>query len=199
MLPYPSKIRPLSDVYFPWVQNDVGEVYGAERKLNHKVAPPFIVGQHVCGTREDFEVGGTRDAISPPVVYDKNGIPLCCQPAIVGEGGDADSGIADISVTPGTTYADSYELYSALPAPVSLMSFTIPQQEWVGFLSYPGLSGTARLRSPLYPGNTTWTLETFGGFPVCSWITAASWNGHGFHTWTPAGGICSSWFTLDLP
>lgn len=194
VLPYPSKIRPLSDVYFPWVDTDVGEVYGAERRLNHKVAPPFVAGQHICGTREDFTRGGTLDSISPPVEYDANWIPLCCEPALVAEGGVASSGTADLTVVPPTTYTNSYGIAGGFHLPVCVVSVTINQQEWTG----SSIFGTIRLRSPIYPGHTGWTLEMLGSL-FCTWSYPSSWNGHGEQEFTVQSGGCSDWFVASIP
>lgn len=183
MLPYPSKIRPLSDVYFPWVANDVGEVYGEARTLNHKKTPPFVAGQHICGTRKDFEIGGVRDDVAPAVVYDQNQIPVCCQPAFVGEGGAAASGTADISVVPGVIRYRFQATNGIDTIDIVLDPITIGMQHfWRGFDS----TYSAQLYKPgdLDPIDWGAVLVRLDLTGFTRWNRAPSWDGFGTTVFT---------------
>jgi hypothetical protein len=190
-LPYPSKFRPRSQAYFGWIDTDIGEVAGAPARLNHKKTPPFVAGQHVCGTAEDFSSGAVYNPALPPVQYDKNGIPICCQPAVVGAGGFGATGTADFSVTP-PSYSTVY-FCGGTPVPAFEMDQTIANQEWV---SAP-LPTVYTLRSPLYPGNTGWTLTAVSLLTSCSWATAATWNGLGVRAFALVSGGCTNPFYVQ--
>jgi hypothetical protein len=107
VLGYPSKIVQLDNVSQPWLAEGVGEVYGALRTFNHRQVIPFQQFGHVCGTEDDFTTGGTYDPFLPPVEYDRNNIPVCCNPAFVGQGGGVGSGTATVTVTP---HVGTYEI-----------------------------------------------------------------------------------------
>jgi hypothetical protein len=47
---------------------------------------------HVCGTEGDFANGGLYQPALPPVAYGMQGLPSCCNPAVVGRGGVLDGG-----------------------------------------------------------------------------------------------------------
>lgn len=84
-LPYPCRINSLDwrpDRYNP---SPVGEVTWAPRVFDGwgRIVPP-PPGDHVCGDRSDFELGGLYLPDEPPVTRDLDGIPTCCRPAIDG-------------------------------------------------------------------------------------------------------------------
>lgn len=92
VLGFPCRINSLD-----WRDNrmnpgPVGEVTFAERPFDGwgRIVPP-IPGDHLCGTREDFELGGRYLPDDPPFERGADGIPLCCRPDIGGieVGGEA--------------------------------------------------------------------------------------------------------------
>lgn len=104
----PSKIMPLIWTDQPWVQEGVGEVYDGWRTYTRRKLPRTIKGDHRCGTDQDFREGGTYRPDLPPVLYDRDGFPLCCQPPFVGSGGGVGSGTATVTVTTPTCPAPSW-------------------------------------------------------------------------------------------
>jgi len=55
-----------------------GEVWDKPREFNGTKVIPNALGEHVCGTAEDFANGATFDPLRPPVTYYTNGLPTCC-------------------------------------------------------------------------------------------------------------------------
>jgi hypothetical protein len=84
-LPYPSRINSLN--WRPDNMNPapVGEVTFADQVFDGwlRIIPPGP-GDHICGTREDFELGGLRHTAQPVLVRDGDGIPTCCRAPIGG-------------------------------------------------------------------------------------------------------------------
>jgi hypothetical protein len=74
-----------------------GEVPNEPRPFVNSREKPGALGEHVCGTAQDFSEGGHYDADSPPVVYGTLGLPNCCNPAVVASGGGASGGRAVVS------------------------------------------------------------------------------------------------------
>jgi hypothetical protein len=74
-----------------------GEVPNEPRPFVNAREKPGALGEHVCGTAQDFIEGGHYDTDSPPVVYGTLGLPNCCGPAVVGSGGGASGGRAIVS------------------------------------------------------------------------------------------------------
>jgi hypothetical protein len=184
VLPYPSKIRPLSQAYYPYAPTDIGEVYGASRKLNHKKTPPFVAGQHLCGTRDDFELGGIRDASPPPVVYDKNLIPVCCQPAVVADGGAAASGTADINVQPGTAHHYRFQWMDNLET-INVVLALDPFNP--GHWNFNSGAAQVDLYAPGVPGGVPgeWFADSVNFLhPLLTWQGGPTWDGHGLQTLT---------------
>lgn len=99
VLGYPSRIQQLDNVNWPWMAEGVGEVFDTPRPFVNRKVIPFLPLNHVCGTAEDFEQGGTRNASLPPVLYDRNQIPICCGPPFLGQGGAVGTGTATVTVT----------------------------------------------------------------------------------------------------
>lgn len=60
--------------------NGVGEVWGANRNYNGRLAIPGLLGEHQCGDPDWFKFGVPYDAARPPQVIGPNGIPECCGP-----------------------------------------------------------------------------------------------------------------------
>lgn len=61
-----------------WSKTGVGEVFNAPRVFDgwtRIVVPPT---SHLCGTAEDFRLGGIRDTSLPPFPRSVTGIPECC-------------------------------------------------------------------------------------------------------------------------
>lgn len=77
----------------------VGEVAGAAKRWLIGDAPVGLGFDHVCGTDEDFEEGGTNEPDLPEVRYGALGWPLCCDPPKRLVGGAASSGRSDYHVT----------------------------------------------------------------------------------------------------
>jgi len=94
VLPFASVFNSLDMDKEPWTRTGPGEVYGAPRVYNGREAPPGVDGGHVCGFFYDFEYGGKFDESEPPVIYDDNGIPLCCNPPVIASGGAGCGGSA---------------------------------------------------------------------------------------------------------
>lgn len=184
VLGYPSKIRPLGTCYIPEAAAGVGEVYPQNYQYYWAPPIPFQNWEHVCGSREDFEVGGVRDDTPPPVEYDRHGIPVCCQPPIVADGGGVGTGTADVSVV-GLVYCPKY--FSNIPF-AWFLNPTIPDQKWE---SDPLTTLYTVLTSPLYPGNTDWVLLMNNG-PFGATNTyepnPPGWDGHGDHNFDRVGG-----------
>jgi len=84
-LPYPSRINSLQwrpDQINP---SPVGEVSCGVQTYDGfgRIVPP-VPGDHICGTREDFEFGGLEDSEEPPLIRGADGIPTCCRDPIRG-------------------------------------------------------------------------------------------------------------------
>jgi hypothetical protein len=58
--------------------NPVGEVNGSPVTVTLAKKKIGATGLHVCGTPLDFFRGGVTDTVTPPVVYQTNGLPTCC-------------------------------------------------------------------------------------------------------------------------
>lgn len=187
VLGYPSKIQQLDNVSMPWIAQGVGEVFGAPRIFNNRRAIPFLRYDHVCGTRSDFETGGVLDPIPPDVLYDRNDIPICCQPPFISQGGGVGSGTATVTVTH-PSYDSFYNVGTTFPPSAFVVNVTIANQEWVDV----EVGFTLTLRSPLYPGNTDWELHNDSILGVhCLYVPdAPGWNGHGFQHFHLVSGPC---------
>ena len=100
-----------------------GEVPGAPRPFRYERPKPGATGEHVCGTQQDFEEGCKYEPDEPAVVYGTLGLPNCCDPAVVTQGGVAFGGqaLVSFSETPGTTCADAatfaFEVNQAFTVP----------------------------------------------------------------------------------
>jgi len=62
--------------------------------------PPGLKPDHVCGTPEDFAIGGIYDPTTPLVKIGSYGLPLCCNPPRRPRGGFAVGGISVPVVVP---------------------------------------------------------------------------------------------------
>lgn len=102
VLGMPSRIQSLDQCPYPWAAKGVGEVYNTPRTYNAQKAKPFVTGNHVCGTPEDFAGHSARDADLPPVVYTDDGLPLCCLPPFVSQGGAVGGTWSPPPLTPNT-------------------------------------------------------------------------------------------------
>lgn len=156
VLGYPSRIQSLDQKTFPWVAEGVGEVYNVPRPYNGKRASCFLNGHHVCGTQLDFEVGGTRDDTKPPVEYNRDGIPICCQPPFCGLGGLVIGGTADVTVTP-----------AGCPAPAVVVgqavhyADTVPHSNSTAWVANAGGFGLPGALGNIFP-SLRWLLQ-WGG------------------------------------
>lgn len=114
VLPYPSVIQ--SRTNFPdesWAIETPGEVYDAPRIRNGERVKIGARGTHVCGSAADFAGLAKYNADLPPVLYDADGLPLCCGAAQPGRGGAVAGGASSAEyippgdVPPGTSCADA--------------------------------------------------------------------------------------------
>ena len=84
-----------------WLPAPVGEVTGAQKKFSPSFVPVGLPGEHVCGTDEDFDLGGKYEPELPPMEYAANGWPRCCTPPLLVRGGAVGSGLAFFAVVRG--------------------------------------------------------------------------------------------------
>jgi hypothetical protein len=78
-LPYPSVICSRLMEPDPWLTPEVGEQRVERYGTTLEKAPIGVNGNHVCGTPEEFERGGTFEPELPPAEYDANGFLVCCE------------------------------------------------------------------------------------------------------------------------
>lgn len=76
-----------------------GEVPFEPRPFRNERKKPGALGEHVCGTQEDFAEGCKYEPLVAPVVYGSLGLPNCCNPAVVARGGGAAGGRAVVAFT----------------------------------------------------------------------------------------------------
>lgn len=112
VLPYDSILNTLyQHEQRLWTEDPTrGEVPFTQRVAPPNHPPVQPVGDHVCGTPQDFAEGGLYDpeAVNPPV--DRWGIPMCCNPVAVPLGGGVSSGRPESSYSsnrPGGSCADA--------------------------------------------------------------------------------------------
>lgn len=86
-IPYTSAILSLDLERSDSKEWPVGEVDGAPRPFIRDVTPAGLIGDHVCGTPEDFEQGGEYRPDLPPAEYATDGFLKCCNPPKVIHGG----------------------------------------------------------------------------------------------------------------
>ena len=91
-LPYPSVILSLDMERSDNQEWPVGEVDGAPRRFIRDVTPPGLIGDHVCGTEQDFGEGGEYRPDLPPAEYAQDGWLKCCEPPKTIRGGAAAGG-----------------------------------------------------------------------------------------------------------
>jgi hypothetical protein len=80
----------------------VGEVYGETRHYNARKAITGLLGDHQCGTADEFAHGITYDPARPPCERDANGFPLCCEAPVPFIGLVADSASSVLVTNPPT-------------------------------------------------------------------------------------------------
>lgn len=106
-LPYPSRINSLAWRDLGLNPSPVGEVPLADVEFdgwNRIVAP--LPKDHICGTREDFVLGGLKNTSAPPLIRGNDGIPTCCRAEIKG----VDLGGVGLVASPAEDSAASVEL-----------------------------------------------------------------------------------------
>lgn len=97
-LPFPSAITSLDWDSDPEAATGVGEVYGAPRNfVNSKPVAGSGTGRF-CGTASMFMRGTTFDFDKPPVIYDANGLPVCCRGPLGADGGIVTGGGCTVEV-----------------------------------------------------------------------------------------------------
>jgi len=73
----------LDDGYDESPETEVGEVYGTPRPWTPSAPLVGLDYLHVCGTDQDFAEGAQYDPERDPVLYDDQGLPVCCEgPAV---------------------------------------------------------------------------------------------------------------------
>lgn len=193
-LGFPTRIRPLRTMKFPELQDGVGEVYGEPQPYLKTEAIPFLTFDHICGTRDDFALGGVFDPDAPPVQYTRQGLPVCCLPPFAAEGGAVGSGSADVQVvTPCAEYnATSYST------------------TWLGLVEQPPgniwyspLRPYAALTGPGYAGNPNWQWSVVLS-PVYDSVyeTTPDWDGHTNRTFNRISGtgpLTAQVYCVDPP
>lgn len=103
VLPFPTVFNSLLWAGNPWELSGPGEVYNAFRNSTTQRPAPGVSGQHQCGSAEDFAEGTVYDPALPPIVYNATGLPVCCNPPVIGQGGGAGGGIGTVGYTPPIT------------------------------------------------------------------------------------------------
>ena len=220
-LPYPSAICSLDwDVMEKdvgvYAAYPVGEVPGAPRSFTYQKKRPKATGAHVCGTRQDFEDGGTYDPDAAPIIYDKDGLPACCAPfggvtlggrvIIFPQGGVGLFGSASpypggSGVYPGTPQPgpDVWVYYASLVYPSGTLPFS---EDWHS----PALVGgtyTLETDTPDLPAGSTsalyfWFVLDSGGGAVSNGAEFAP--AAPLALTVPAGGsVLVRWFGRYLP
>jgi hypothetical protein len=97
---------PSSILYREWDRDEVtedGEVWGPTGRAlawNGEEEKPGASGGHRCGDDIDFEEGGLFEPELPPVEYRPDGLPVCCDPLMVGRGGAVAGGVATVDPGP---------------------------------------------------------------------------------------------------
>lgn len=100
VLGFPSVINNRMMDAFPYENDDIGEVWGAKHSPVTQKPIPGALGDHVCGTPGDFAEGAIYNPDLPPVVYTTTGLPVCCNPVVIGKGGIGFGGKSYPSIIP---------------------------------------------------------------------------------------------------
>lgn len=186
VLGFPSKIQSLDQCSRPWAAEGVGEVYGAPRVYNAEKVKPFVDGRHVCGNFREFNGEIPKDDSIPPVIYAENGLPVCCAPPVIGQGGGEVGGVADVEVVSSLVYSDRF--VSLWPPPYdgffgdALLLTITPDQVWEGTATVLQV-----LESPLYTGGD-WFLRV-GPTGGSVWTASSTWDGTGSYPFTHVSGF----------
>jgi len=84
-VPYGTPVLPFPSVFLnnrwddePWKREGVGPVWPDDQPFASWTRPPLPAVPHICGTPDDFLLGGVLDEVSPPVQYTAQGLPTCC-------------------------------------------------------------------------------------------------------------------------
>lgn len=77
-LPFPTVFSSRDWTADPWRYNGLGEAFGHARPYDGLWNIPGLVGDHICGTPEDFLEGPAWPPVGPALEYDADGIPTCC-------------------------------------------------------------------------------------------------------------------------
>jgi len=76
--PYPTVFSSNDWDAAPYKKTGLGEVYGFGRPYDGLESMPGLVGDHICGSPDDFLNGPAWPPVGPPLVYDSDWIPTCC-------------------------------------------------------------------------------------------------------------------------
>lgn len=153
---------------------------------------------HFCGTEEDFREGGLYLPDDPPVLYGRLGLPACCNPPVVMQGGVEDGGWDVVPVVPGNDcftaapveFDQTYIVQVAaaggswliLPLGVSSNPVWMTSTYWTDPGPAPGFSNLAGddCSFLVNDGPVAWSADTrvllAGGSGVNRWI---AWAGMG--------------------
>lgn len=78
LLGFPSAFLSAHYEPYPWFPRDVGEVYPSQAEVVRPIEIDGFDYTHLCGDREDFQLGAAFDP-TRNVVYDDEWIPECCE------------------------------------------------------------------------------------------------------------------------
>jgi hypothetical protein len=197
-LPYSSALNSLDDQETRlWYEDQWhNEDPRADRIYNGQGPFPCAGAGHVCGTRDDFEQGGLFPGSAPAPPVDINGIPLCCNPCIVPQGGGVGGGVlifAAPPVVPGTDCITATIL--PLGVPVEFITDGRAGSYW--FQGGVTGAGAFHIHGPVL--GIAASRTQIGG--VCPWFLGvlfpASWGPtcEGYFNGSAGPGI---WLTFDL-
>lgn len=206
-LPYPSRINSLCWRDAQMNPSPVGEVSAGEQFFDGwgRIVPPIPPGDHICGTREDFELGGLRNTDEPPLTRGPDGIPTCCRGVVGGVVLGGEAVIPDIQPTgPGggvlageALYDPEYSAYqvtSTDPLLAVILATEIPlddARQW-----WDAAPPDWTLESTEERGTAgDWTLRYLPGGQVWEVI---GWNGIGSQIATLVSGSWAGVVTITL-
>lgn len=165
-LPFPSIILSRDWENDRWDEIPVGEVTGAPRVFQNVKVPAGIVGDHNCGTQEEFGEGGLFDDVTPLAKYGANNYLICCLAAKRLGGGGGGGGKAlrpgtDLEVT-GTAQTGTAQTSCPLPAMYTAGELLVVTVMYQSTGTTPGTpSGWTLLGGGPIGGTEAWTVTWY--------------------------------------